>query len=99
MCLKPLEFGVRIDQRVAIIEPGDVYNVQDTILHAIDPPTTVGPLIGREAKRVRHTARRISIVGQLPKLFDAKTVNLRLALFIEAEPSYQFLRQGAADAF
>src|SRR6185436_13605971 len=61
--------------------------------HAVNPATTVRPLIGREAERMRNPPGRITIVRQLPKLFYAETVNLRLAPFIEAEPAHELLRE------
>src|SRR5437763_15679325 len=94
-----LEFRVRIDQRVAIIETSHITNVQNAVLHSVNPAATIGPLIGWKAQRVRDATRRITVVRQLPKLLHAETVNLRLASFIETESLNQLLRQRAAHAF
>src|ERR1041385_1189530 len=88
-----LKFGVRIDPRIAIIKPGDVTDIHDAVLHAVDPAPAIGPLVGRKAERVRDATRGITIVGQLPELLDPETVNLRLASGIETESLDQFLRE------
>src|SRR2546430_2783110 len=86
MRLKSLELSVRIDERIAIIKPGHVAEIQDAVLHSINPATPVRPLIGRKAERVRDSSGRITIVGQFPKFLYAEAINLRLASFIQAQP-------------
>jgi hypothetical protein len=94
-----LEFGVRVEKRVPVVEPGHVAEINDAVLHPVNPAAAVCVGVGRIAERVRHTARRISVVGQLPKLFDAETVDLRLAPVVEVEPLGKLLDERAARPF
>jgi hypothetical protein len=41
MQFKLLKFGVRIQQRVFVIKTGDVADVNNAILHSINPATTI----------------------------------------------------------
>src|SRR5215216_44081 len=83
MSLEALELRVRIDQRILIVESRNVSDVEHAILHAVDPATAVSRRIGRKAERVCDSAGWITIVRQLPQLFYAKAVDLRLTSFIE----------------
>src|SRR4026207_150335 len=99
MCRETLKLGVRIDQRIFVIEPGDVADVQDTILHAVDPAAAVCRRVRRKAKRVCDATGRITIVRHLPELFHADAVGLRLAPFIESEPLDKLLCKRPAWSF
>src|SRR5438067_13665130 len=94
-----LEFRVWIDQRVAIIQTSHVTNVQNAVLHSVDPAATISPLIGRKAQRVADATTGITIVRQLPKLFHAEIVNLPLASCVEAEPFNPLCRRTSPHAF
>src|SRR5712692_6209553 len=72
MRLEPLKLRMWIDQRIAIVETGNVAEIQNPILHSVDPAAAVRPLIGWKAERVRHAPRRIASVRQFPELFDAE---------------------------
>src|SRR5689334_2898060 len=85
MSLVTLKLCVWIDQRIFVIETRDVADVHDIVLHAVNPAAAIRRRVGRKTERVGDAAGRISIVRQLPKLFDADAVNLRLASFIESE--------------
>ena len=99
MRLEALELGVRIDQRIAIIKPGHVAEIQNAILHPVNPAAAIGPLIGGKAKRVRNSSGRITIIRKLPKFLDTQTVNLWLASFVEAQPLNKLFGQRTAHAF
>src|ERR1043165_3038828 len=72
------KLGVRIEQRILVVESGDVTDVQHAVLHPIDPAAAVSLCIGGEAERMRDAASGITIVGQFPKFFNADAVDLRL---------------------
>src|SRR5206468_8973024 len=74
MLFEPLELGVRIKKRVLIIQAGDVTEIDDAILHPVNPAAAVCVRVRRIAERVRDAPRRIPVVGQLPKLLDADAV-------------------------
>ena len=93
MLLETLKLRVWIKQRVFVIQPGDVANIQNPILHAIDPATAICLCVRWKAERVRHASGWIAIVRQLPKLLDANAVNLRLASGVETQTLDQLLRQ------
>ncbi len=84
---------MRIQQRVFVIESGDVAKIQNPILHAVDPTAAVRLRVGRKTERMRDASGRVTIVGQLPKLFHADAVNLRLAAFVKTKSLDQLLRQ------
>src|SRR5207248_8765136 len=92
MRLESLKLSVRIDQRIAIVEPRHIPEIHYAILHSVNPASPVSPLIRRKAKRVCNAARRITIVRQFPELLYAEAVNLRLASFIEAQSLDQLFR-------
>src|SRR5260370_32064239 len=94
-----LKLRMRIDQRVAIVQTSTITEIQNPVLHSVDPTAAVGPLIGGKSERVRDPTSWITVVGKFPKLFDAKAVNLRLAPLVQAKPLNQFLRQRASHAF
>ncbi len=99
MGLEALELCVRIDEWIAIVQTGDVPQIQDPVLHSVDPAAAIRPLVRRKPESVRHASRWITVVGQFPKLFDAQAVNLWLASFIKTESLNQLLRERTADAF
>src|SRR6185369_13415012 len=68
-------------------------------LHAVDPATAVRRRVGRKAERVCDATGRITIVRQLPKLFHADAVGLRLASFIKSETLHELFRKRAAWSF
>src|SRR5689334_2635864 len=41
MSLVTLKLRVRIEQRILVVEPGDVSDVQHAVLHAVDPAAAV----------------------------------------------------------
>ena len=53
MRLEALKLGVRIEQRILIIQSGDVADIQNAVLHSVDPAAAVRPRVGRKAERVR----------------------------------------------
>src|ERR1041385_6780159 len=71
-----LKLGVRIDQRIEVVQSRYVTNIQNAILHSVNPPTAVGPLIGRKTERVGDAACWITIIRHFPQLLYAETVNL-----------------------
>src|SRR6185295_2458327 len=78
MCFETLKLGVRVQQWVLVIETGHVADIQNPILHPVNPAAAVRLRVGRKPKRVRHAPGWITIIRQFPKLFYADAVNLRL---------------------
>src|SRR6185436_10669595 len=85
--------------RIEIIKTGHITDIQDAVLHAIDPAPAIRPLIRREAEGMRHPAGWITIIRKLPEFFHAQAVNLRLTSFVEPETLNEILGQGTANAF
>src|SRR6185295_4629430 len=98
MSLELLKLVMRIDSRVAIIEPHRKSDVDDAIAHAVDPRSAKRVRIERPAHRVNHRAGREPFIGHFPELFDSNRVNLRIAVAVELETRDQLLREGAANA-
>src|SRR4029078_12729413 len=65
MGLELLKLGVRIDQWIFVIETRHVPDIQDAVLHSVNPTASVGRGVGRKAESVCDAARRIQIVRQL----------------------------------
>src|SRR6267142_4317270 len=85
MLLESLKLRVRIEQRILVIESGNVADVQNAVLQSIDPTASISIRVGRKSKRVGHSSGWITVVRQLPKLFDANAINLWFPSFIETE--------------
>src|SRR5688500_353902 len=94
-----LKLSVWIDQRIFVIEPCDVTDVEHAILHAVDPATAVSLRIGGKTERVRDATRGIPIVRQLPQLFHADAVNLWFTSFGESESFNQLFSQRSSGTF
>ena len=71
MLLEALKLRVRVEQRVVVVESRHVSEVEDAILHPVNPPAAVRVRVGRITERVRHAPRGVAVVGQLPEFLDA----------------------------
>ena len=69
--LEALKLRVRVEQRIAVVKPRHVSDVEDAILHSVNPPAAVCVRIRRIAERVSDAPRGVSVVGQLPEFLDA----------------------------
>src|ERR1043166_5549931 len=74
MSLEALKLGLRIDQRIAIIQAGHVTKIQNPVLHSVDPPAAIRPLVGRKTQRVRYPTGWVAIVRQLPEFLPPQHV-------------------------
>src|SRR5688572_24048706 len=99
MCFVTLKLRVRIDQRIFVVEAGYITDIEHAILHAVDPAAAISRRIGRKAERVCDSSGWITIVGQLPQLFHADAVNLRVTARVESQTFDEFLGQRAAWSF
>src|SRR3989442_777304 len=85
MLLESLKLRVRIEQRILVIESGNVAEVQNTVLQSIDPTASIGIRVGRKSKRVGYFSGWITVVRQFPKLFHTNAINLWFPALIETE--------------
>ena len=99
MLLELLQHVLRIDARIAIVEPGDEAERDEVVLGAVNP----GAAVLVESKRVAHGvddfARSDAAGRQLPQFLHADAVGLRIAFAIELEAVDELLGQRAARAF
>src|SRR5205814_10219565 len=79
MRLTPLKLRIAIEQRILVVETSYVANIQNAVLHAINPASPIRVHVWGIAQRVCDATCWIAIVGQFPQLFNADTVDLRLA--------------------
>ena len=99
MLLESLQFVVRIGRRVVVIQPRDHADVENVAGHTIDKSAAERLRGQRIAQRVNHRARFKAIVGKLPKLFDARGIDLRLASFVQSQARRGLFGQRAARTF
>ena len=99
MLLESLKLCVRIEQRIFVVEAGNVTDIQNAILHSVDPAAAIGLRVGGKAERVCDSSRGITIVRQFPKFLHANAVNLWLASLVEVETLDQLLCQRATWTF
>src|SRR5687767_15989581 len=93
MGLKKLKLGVWIDQWIFVVESGDVTEAQHAILQTVNQAATVRLRDRRKTERVCNEAGLIAIVRQLPQIFQADAIKLRIASLIESQTFDQLLRQ------
>ncbi len=80
MLFEPLQLVVRIGRRILVVQTGNHADVEDVAAHAVDEAAAERLRRQRISERVNDRARFETIVGELPQLFDARRVDLRLAL-------------------
>ena len=93
MLLVALKLGVWIEQRILVIESGDIPDVQDAVLHAVNPTAAIRARVRRKTECVSNTSRWIAIIRQLPQFFYADAVHLRLTAIVEIQTLDELLRQ------
>ena len=71
MLLEALELCVRVEQGVVVVESRHISEVDDAVLHPVNPPAAVRVRVRRVAERVRDAPRRVAVVRQLPEFLDA----------------------------
>ncbi len=86
MLFEALKLGVRIEQRILIVETRYIADIQDAVLHSIDPAPAIGVRVRRKAKCVGHSSGWITVVRQFPQFLDADAVDLWFATGIKIEP-------------
>ena len=77
MPLEVLERDVRIEHRIAVVEPGDEADRRQAVRHRVDERAAELLHLQRIAQRVDHRARRQPALRDLPQLLDADGVELR----------------------
>src|SRR6476659_5783733 len=99
MRLEALKLVMRIDDRIAVVEPNRESNVDNPIAHAVDPRSAEGVRIERPAQRVNHRARREAIIGHFPEFLESYRVDLGIGILVELQAVNHLLGKRAAHAF
>ena len=100
MMLPALEFLIRADIGIGVIERGDETQRHLPIRLVIEEPATPAPAFGqRPALGVDHPARNVLFRCDVPQFLDTQAVYLRLAALLQPEARLEPLGQMAARAF
>ena len=104
MLLERLQHMLRIEARVAIIEPGheaerDEVVFRTAALRTIDPRSAVFFRGQRIAHRVDDFARLNAARRDFPQLFHSHAIRLRVAVFHQVELLDELLGERSASAF
>ena len=83
--LELLEFPVRVDERVAVVEADQLTHGHHVVLHAIDEAAAEGVALQRIAKGVDDLARLEPGLGELPYFLDADLERRRVLALVQAE--------------
>src|SRR5712692_7189521 len=91
-----LKFVMNIEGRITIVEADDQSDVDDAILHAVDETAAECVGVERPAHRVDDSSGWKAILRQLPQLFDAEGVDLRIFSGVEIEDAGELFAQRSA---
>ena len=97
--LELLERFEGTEARVDVVEPGDEADIGAVVIEVIDEAAAVGARIQRPAEAVLHQAGLHAALRQLPQLFHAECVHLRIAGGVELVALDEHLGEAAAAAF
>ena len=98
MAFDVLEGHVRIEHRVAIVEPGDQPERDDIVGQRVHEGAAELLGLQRVAHRVDDPPRRGPARRHLPQLFDPDGIHLRAASLVETKLAHERFRQVAAHA-
>ena len=97
--LELLERFERAEARIDVVEPGDEADVSAVVVEVIDEAAAIGARVERPAQAVLHQAGLHAARRQLPQLFHAERIDLRVAGGVELVALDELLGEAAAAAF
>src|SRR5258708_40050353 len=99
MRLPRLQYALRIDPWIGIVQAGDIAERNQVVFGSIQPRAAVFLGGERPAQGEDNFAPGDASGRNLPELFDANAKKLRVAVFVQIELQSQLLGQRAARAF
>jgi hypothetical protein len=98
MLLESLEYQIRIEHRILVVEPADESDRGKSVAGAVDEPAAELRLPQRVSQGVGNGAFRNAIGREFPKLLQAKGVELRQPPLVERQILHEPFREVSPDA-